>query len=605
MGLLVSGYKIQKAYGARTLFQELQFGLEEGKRIGLIGQNGAGKSTLLKIIAGLETADDGEVVTRKGLKVGYLPQVPVLQDEENLINNLLWNGLELDYSLISQAYEWLSRLNFEQMGYSEETLAGQLSGGWRKKLALARELIQEPELLLLDEPTNHLDVETILWLEEFLDGMTMSLLMITHDRAFLENTCETIWDLDRRHKNGLMVSHGSYSEFLENKNLYLSGEQARATSQKNTFRRELEWLRRGAKARTTKQQARIKRAHDLKSEIADFDTKFKNNKVDLQFGKNDRSPQKLVELIGADIGYSAEQPLIRNLSLVVSAKTRLALMGPNGCGKSSLMKALLGQLPLLSGERKEYESLVTTYFEQSRETLLYEKSVMKNLCPDGDYVDFQGSYLHVNSYLDRFHFPRDKHDLPVKQLSGGEQSRLRLAQLMLKKSQILILDEPTNDLDIETLDVLQESLQNFSGAVILVSHDRLFTDQVCDSFLAFHPYEKGGELIRFESVLQWQTWFQEEQNKAKTGGQKNASQGEGAKQKNKKISYKEKFDWENVELWIREAEDELAQKQTLLSSADYLKSATKLTALTQEIAALEKKIADLYSRWQELEKIMN
>ena len=607
MANVISGYQLSKSYGSRLLFQDLQFGIDDSSRIGLIGANGAGKSTLLKIIAGRERADRGELTPRKGLQVGYVPQVAELRWEESLLDNVLWNGTEVDYSLSARAYELFSKLKFEENGYPPETaLAKDLSGGWRKKLSIARELVFEPQLLLLDEPTNHLDVETILWLEEFLETLQVPFLMITHDRAFLEQTCRSIWDLDRRYKNGILVSSGTYADFLEKKEGFISGEESRARTQKNVYRRELEWLRRGAKARTTKQKARIERAHDVAEDISVHDEKFKSTRIDMTFSKNERAPQKLLELQQAHIGYATSStPLVRDLDLIVSARTRLALLGPNGCGKSTLIKTLLGQIPLLAGDRKEYESLATVYFEQNRETLNLYDSVRKNLCPEGDYVDFQGSYIHVNSYLDRFRFPKEKQDLPVKQLSGGEQSRLRLAQMMLRKSQLMVLDEPTNDLDIETLDVLQEALQEFPGAVILVSHDRFFMDQVCDSFLAFHPTKKNEPLLRFESVLQWQSWFLEEQMRLNEEDSKTKNQTNKDKRKTKKISFKDKHDWENIEKWIQQAEVELETKQALLQTPEYLSSLTRMKTLSEELSKLQAHIANLYSRWNELEKIMS
>jgi ATP-binding cassette subfamily F protein uup len=410
-----------------------------------------------------------------------MEQTPTFKPGATVFESILEKCFDKDDSY-GKAYELFAALELAQFG--EEHRVDQLSGGWQKRVALARELILEPDLLLLDEPTNHLDVTGILWLEEYLRNAAFSVLMITHDRLFLQRTVNRVLDLDPRNPNYLLSVNGDYAQYLEAKDLELAALQRHERVQKNTLRRELEWLGRGAIARIKKQTARIKSTEQLRDDVEDLTRKNQKKLVTLGFGETDRAPKRLIEATGISKSYG-ETKLFENFDLLISPKTRLGLLGENGCGKSTLIKILIGTETADTGKIKTADDIQVSYFEQGRETLDFKKSVLKNICPVGDFVHFQGNHVHVRSYLDKFLFSGTKIDLPVGKLSGGEQARLRLAQIMLNKCQVLILDEPTNDLDSDTLDVLENALSEFQGAVILVTHDRYFLDAVSNQILTF------------------------------------------------------------------------------------------------------------------------
>lgn len=436
MALLISTYQLEKSFAGKTLFSGVSLGIGEGDKIGLVGPNGAGKSTLMKILAGISSADGGQVTPKKGLRLGYLPQTPVFSKDENILQALLSKAKDPDEAL-GLAYEWMARLDLSQFG--EDFLVSELSGGWQKRVALARELVLEPELLLLDEPTNHLDVVSILWLEEFLQRAPFAFLMVTHDRLFLQRAVNKVFDLDPRNPNNLLSVNGDYVQYLESKEQLLAAQQKLEQVMKNTLRRETEWLRRGAIARLAKQKARINRAGDLKDDVENLTEKNRSRVAGIAFGDAERNPQKLIEVKNISKKFG-ERELFTDFSYLITPKTRVALLGENGSGKSTLIKILLGQEKPDSGKVELSDKVKVAYFEQNRENLELDKSVLKNICPDGDYVSFQGQYVYARSYLERFLFSRQQMDLPVGRLSGGEQSRLRLAQLMLQEASVLVLD---------------------------------------------------------------------------------------------------------------------------------------------------------------------
>ncbi len=595
--LLINTHKLEKAFAGKVLFKNVSLGIEEGDRVGLVGPNGAGKSTLLKILAGRMKADSGDVTGKKGLRIGFLDQSPEFEPGISILDAIMSDA---DYNEhIGPAYEWMARLELSQFG--DTFLVEDLSGGWRKRVALARELVRGPELLLLDEPTNHLDVSSILWLEEFLAKAQFATLIITHDRLFLQRVTNKIFDLDPKNPNYLFSIEGEYSDYTEAKELMMAGQEAKELTMKNTLRRETEWLRRGAKARLTKQKARIDRAYTLKDDVSDLQAKNAARTVKIEFKDAERNPQKLMELTHVTKAYDG-RVLFKDFSYLVSPKTRMALLGDNGSGKSTLIRILLGQEQPDMGEVKQADKLKVAYFEQNRETLNPKQSVLKNICPDGDYVHYQGQYVFARSYLERFQFHRQQVDLPVEKLSGGEQARLRIAQLMLNEAQVLVLDEPTNDLDVATLAVLEESLREFNGAVILVTHDRYFMDQVAKEIIALHKNPDGHTTMeKFAGYLQWEEWFEDQKDLENLKKEEVKLEAKSAAGKTKKLSFKEKFELENMEATIQglEAKLEAATAQSVLP--EVVSNATKVQEIYAEMAKLQSEIDRLYARWSELE----
>ena len=599
VAIAISLQRLQKSYAGRELFREISFGLDDGELVGLLGPNGAGKSTLLKILAKIETPDSGGVVYRKGLKVAYLPQAPIYKKDDTILSLLLQN-YELEPEPLARAFEWMGKVGISDLDY--EKPIKELSGGWQKRVALAQELIKVPDLLLLDEPTNHLDVLGIRWLEEFLQESRLTVLMITHDRLFLQRTCRRILDLDPQFPGQILSVTGSYTHYLEVKNNLRNEQQVREQKLSNTLRREMEWLARGAQARQTKQQARQKGAAQLGQEVSRLTDLNRDRKVQVSFGAQEKGPQKLIQ--AENLGKSMnDQFLFRNLNLVVTVKSRIGLLGPNGAGKSTLIKTLLGQLQPDEGRVIRAESLDVNYFEQNRETLNPQLSVLKNLCPEGDYVNFRGQFVHVRSYLDKFKFYKDRAELPVHRLSGGEQARLRIAQLMLKESKILVLDEPTNDLDLETLLILQSALEDFPGAVLLVSHDRLFMDQVCNEILAFHTGRSS--LVMFADYLQWEEWV-DQQSEESSPSEESKPHRAKLKQDRGALSFTEKFElgqMEEIALGLENKIEALKSEIAHLSAdSQNPESVQKLMQLSKTLQIEEAGLEAHMAKWADFEE---
>ncbi len=607
MGLLLSAHEISKSFSHRKIFDRLSFGVQEGERIGLIGPNGAGKSTLLKIIAGLEEIDSGQISFSKGLKMSYLEQDPKFVPDATILDGMLEKaaaaGADIhDWEVQSKVYEYLSALGLEQMGFGPETLISSLSGGWKKRIAFARELILQPNLLLLDEPTNHLDVEGILWLEEFLDNAPFATITITHDRVFLQRVSNVIFELDRRNPNGILRVDGDYATYCEVKTNLIGMQEKEESTLKNTLARESEWLRRGAKARTTKQSARINRAYDLMDKVEEVSERNLNREVKIKFQSAEKTPKKLIEGKRISKAYG-DKVIFKDLDILIARGTRIGLLGTNGCGKSTLIRCLLGDEALDSGEVIPSENLQVSYFEQTRETLDPEATVMHTLCPQGDHVKFQGNFVHIRSYLERFLFSTAQAAMQVKKLSGGEQARLLLARLMLRESNLLVLDEPTNDLDLATLNILEEQLKNFTGAVILVSHDRYFMDQVCEQILAFPVDPASHELTEFASFTQWEPWFESQKIKLalkqKTAANLKSSDTAVTSEK-KKLTYNEQRELELMEPTIAKLEAEIAKLTAETQIPEVTSDSKRLSDLYASMGKLQKEIDSLYSRWEQL-----
>lgn len=597
---LLSAQNISKSFASKKLFQKISFGIDDNEKIGLIGPNGAGKSTLLKIIAKKITPDDGLITFSNDLRLGYLDQMPQFSPTETIYEALMSAALdEYDGLEIAKAYELIAKLTLDTHPEKEFAQVSQLSGGLQKRVALARELMKSPNLLLLDEPTNHLDIQSILWLENFIqEQKNISFLIITHDRAFLQNTCNAIFDLDPKNPDGLFKSRGSYSQYLENKTILLDGLMRLEEKKRNTMNIEKAWLARGPQARLTKQKARINRAESLIEEVKDIENRNQNRKIDFNFGQTASTPKKLCELKNIGKTFSDEKNyLFRHLDGFIRPGSRIGILGRNGSGKSTLIKTILGQIAPTEGEVFLNPDINVYHFEQKKSELNLNTTVLKNICDEGDYVHFHGKPVFARSYLSRFHFTPQQMDMPASHLSGGEQSRLLIAKIMLTPAHFLILDEPTNDLDVETLDVLSECLSEFEGAIILVSHDRYFLDQNTSELWAITENENA-EIIKFADYYQWEEWFKT--NKFNSEDNKNLK-AEVKETKPKKLSFNEQFELNGIEEKIAKLEADLKNLQQEISSPEVQTNYQRLNELTLAISKLEKEIPLQYERWQHLE----
>jgi ATP-binding cassette subfamily F protein uup len=596
MGIFLSCQGLTKSFGVRPLFENLSFGLFEGERTGLIGPNGAGKSTLLKILAGLEAADEGTLSPRRGLRVGYLAQQDrfELADEgwtvrDELTKSLQGLGLE-DYEVDMRVEDGIERAGFA----SADQLVGKLSGGWRKRLAILAQVVREPDLLLLDEPTNHLDLDGVLWLEKFLSNLRFAFLAVTHDRRFLERVCNRVVELNKRYENGHFSSKGNYSDFLEKREALFAEQETRAASLQNTVRGEIAWLRKGPKARTTKQQARIDRAGDMIEDLAEL--KFRNAQVrsaDIDFTGSERQSKSLIRLLKVEKSMGGRK-LFGPLDLILSPGDRLGLLGENGSGKSTLLKMLAGTLAPDSGTVRQADKLRVVTFDQHREQLDMNMTLKRALCPAGEQVEYKGSRIHVYGWATRFLFRQEQMEYPLSRLSGGEQSRVLIARLMLEPADILLLDEPTNDLDLQSLEVLENSMLEFPGALVLVTHDRYLLDRVSKEILALDG--RGGTNF-FADLSQWEDW-KAEAGKAPAPERRHAAPPPDQKPV---LSPKEAKELGKMESNIQAAEELVAKAKAALEEPGIASDSAELGKRHEKVEAAQEKVIALYKRWEELE----
>jgi ATP-binding cassette subfamily F protein uup len=594
---------VGKAHGARSLFEELSFGLFEGDQVGLVGPNGAGKSTLLRILAGIEPPDRGRRALRSGVRVGYVPQDPVFPlggTVEEVVGAALPAVDEGDRpGRIAQA---LGRAGFAD-GRAE---AATLSGGWQKRLAIARELASEPDILLMDEPTNHLDVEGILWLEALLAARARACLVVSHDRYFLEHVATRMLELSRVYPSGLFQTDGRYSEFLARRDEFLKGQAAYEESLANTVRRELEWLRQGAKARSTKAKGRIKEADRLIEELQDARARGVTRTAGIDFTASGRRTRRLLVARGLAKSLGG-RPLVRGLDLVITPGTRIGLMGPNGSGKTTLLNLLAGTLAPDAGEIERAEGLRLVRFEQERGGLDPEQPLRRALAPEGDIVHFQGRSLHVAAWAKRFLFSLEQLEVPVGRLSGGEQARIHIARLMREPADLLLLDEPTNDLDIPTLDVLEESLTSFEGGLVLVTHDRFMLDRLATVIVAL---DGEGGVETFADYSQWERARRVRSTTTRPLTTRPLTTrpltlpspplgGEG--RRNRRRGYLEQREWEGMEAAILEAETAVAACRQAAEDPAIVSDPAALQARYTALDAAQAEVDRLYARWAELE----
>lgn len=602
--ILLSCESITKSYGVKPLFSDLSLALFEGDHVGLVGPNGSGKSTLLKILAGLEAPDRGTRSVRRHLRVGYVPQEPVFAGDQTvekvLAQVLLAEGLD-PHEHTGRIAKALSLGEF----VSSDQPVSVLSGGWKKRLAIARSLMSEPDVLLMDEPTNHLDVEGILWLEALLKGEPRAFLVVSHDRRFLESLASRMLELNRCYPNGMFEAKGRYSDFLEQRELALQAHADYQASLANRVRREVEWLRRGPKARTTKAKARVDAAGQLIEELQTIEARREQATAGIDFTSSGRKSKRLLAAQGLAKSLDGRE-IIRNLDVLLTPGQRLGLLGPNGSGKTTLLRILAGTLDPDAGTIARAEGLRVVYFEQHRESLDQNATLKRALAPAGDAVVYQDRSVHVVSWAKRFLFRPEQLDLPVSRLSGGEQARLLIAQLMLQPADILILDEPTNDLDIPTLDVLEDNLLEFAGALVLVTHDRWLLDRVSTILLAL---DGSGNADYFADYAQWEAARERKSVATEPAASRKArsmSEGNGDSpqpgRKQKGLSYREQREWGQMEQQILTAEEALAACQAAAADPAIVSDAAALHARYEALDKAQAEVDRLYARWAELEE---
>jgi ATP-binding cassette subfamily F protein uup len=601
---IINAQKLSKRYGLAPLFEDISFTVAEGERIGLIGPNGSGKSTLLEILVGRVKPDKGEVAIRKGAKLSFVEQISQFPPEStcrSVIESALQRSGVSEQDLSFRAEEALSRAGFIDF----ETHAAALSGGWRKRLAVVEGLVQDPDILLLDEPTNHLDLAGIKWLEELLERPAFACVVVSHDRYFLENVANDMVELDRVYREGFLRVKGTYSHFLEAKEAYLHAQGNRQEALENRVHTEIEWLRRGPKARTTKSKSRIDKAHKMIGELADLNARTRTPTAKIDFSASNRQTKQLVVL--DEVSYSVGgRTLFRDIDFIVTSGMRIGLVGPNGSGKTTLLRLLRGEFDPSSGTARKADSLRIVYFDQNRE-LDPNLTLRRALAPDSDSVIYQDRVTHVASWAARFLFSAEDLNRPVGRLSGGERARVLVAQLMLQPADVLLLDEPTNDLDIPTLEILEENLLEYRGALVLITHDRYMLDRV--STVVF-GLDGLGNAERFADYSQWDAW-QIAQNAAFIAEQKTETKRSPAKTEipsvlpNTKLTHTESRELASIEKQIAKAEQTLLARRTALEDREIASDASRLQTAFAEMEAAQKTVDNLYQRWSELDRKKN
>jgi ABC transport system ATP-binding/permease protein len=618
------------AYGHYPLLDKADFQLDPGERIGLIGRNGAGKSSLLKVIAGESKLDDGTVWRAPAARIVYVPQEPALNANHTIYEAVAeglgqMQQLFVDYHAVTHSMSlpnadidalmnqmqklqheldaqdgWTIQAKIEtvlsKLSLNADTPVATLSGGWRKRVALARALVAEPEVLLLDEPTNHLDLDAIQWLEDLLLNFKGAVLFITHDRRFLNRLATRIVELDRGHLTDFV---GTYEQYLVKKEELLAVEATHAAKFDKVLAQEEVWIRQGIKARRTRNEGRVRRLEQLRLERAARRERQGNVKLALDSGE--RSGKLIAELDHVNKAYG-DRVLIKDFSTRIMRGDRIGLLGPNGAGKTTLLKLILGELEPDTGSIQRGTNMNVAYFDQMREQLDEEATLADTISPGSEFVQIGNERKHVISYLEDFLFPPQRSRSPVKSLSGGERNRLLLARLFARPANVLVLDEPTNDLDIDTLELLESLLQDFDGTLFLVSHDRAFLENTVTQIIAF---EGNGILTEFGGGFDdWQRFTEQ---RAKTEAAQTKPKVEAAKPTNKpqasktKLSYKEQIELEKLPDQIDVLEKEQTSINHQLADPETYKDAEKVKDLQARLNALEEALLNAITRWEELE----
>ena len=593
MANLLSARTISKSYSTRHLFHGVTLHLEEGERLGIIGPNGAGKSTLLKILAGLETPDDGELTSKRGLRLWYVPQDSVFPEKitplEAVVNSIGGDEIEAEVA----ASIALSKLGFDRF----DQPFGELSGGWRKRVSIACGLVHDPEVMLLDEPTNHLDLEAVEWLENFVLNANMSMLFVTHDRRFLENCASRIVELAPSYPDGAFEVNGNYTEFVRRKEAFLVSQEAEESALANKVRRDTAWLRQGIQGRQTRNKTQVRDAASRRAELKSVNARnlSPTKRAGINFDAVGRKTNKLLVMHSVEKSMG-NKFLFGDLDLELTPGRRIGLVGPNGSGKTTLLRLINGELEPDCGTIKRAENLRVVTASQHRLLLDPNVTLQDTLCPVGEMVEYMGREIHVSGWADRFLFTREQLGTLVGSLSGGEQARIQIASLMLQPADILLLDEPTNDLDIPTLEVLEEALLDFPGAILLITHDRFMLDRIATEYLALDGKGKAKEFAGFEM---WQEWHK------KPILPKNIHSSEEIKERVKsapvKLSYKLQREFDGMEKAIADAEANVEKAEAIANDEAVMADHQKHAVACAEVASAHEVVRVLYERWAELE----
>ena len=597
--MLIGCREISKTYWDRPLFESISLNVGDAERIGLIGANGSGKTTLLRILAGLASPDSGECLAAKGLRIGYVPQDSLFDSDQVVEQVVLAAAIRSSHfphedhsDLQVRTDKILTRLGFDDPSQKVESL----SGGWRKRLAIACALVTDPEVLLLDEPTNHLDLEGILWLENLLAGSRFAYLVVSHDRALLQRVTNRVLELDSRYPGGYLSVDGDYSTFLEKREAQLIARTRQQESLSGKVRNEIAWLRSGVKARTTKSKARIDQAHRLIAQKEQMQRQGQTGRTGIDFVATGRKTKRLlvVDAVGKSLGG---RRLFGDFNLLLTPGMRLGLVGANGTGKTTLLRLLAGEIEPDEGRIQRVDHLRVVYFDQYREQLNPELSLRNALSEKGDTVIFQDRPVHVGAWAARFRFKPEQLDVQVGRMSGGERAKILIARLMLRPADILLLDEPTNDLDISTLEVLEESLSDFSGAVVLVTHDRFLLDRISTVLLNL---DGRGGCEYFADYAQVESVIEDRKRQPKEKKQTEPLRGK-PRAEPAKLSYLDQKEYNGLEAAIDQATATVERIQREMEDPAIASDAETLEQCFRAHRVAQGELEALYARWYELE----
>ena len=618
---MLDASELKVRFNENEVLKSASLTIRDGDHLGMVGRNGCGKSTFLKILAGIAHADDGKVTLRTGLGIGYLPQGLNASDGVSVLDTIR-DGAEHSFNLLDE-YEALPADSNRQTELEQQIVAadawnietrietammhlntpaadrlmGTLSGGEKRRVALCRSIVSNPDLLILDEPTNHLDTDSIEWMAQYLKKFRGAFLVATHDRYFLDEICNHIVELQA----GRFHTHkGNYSDYLESNLARMENEQAIELKRKRFLHRELDWIRRGPKARTTKAKFRVDKFHSIKN----TQSPDRELSMDLIIPPPGQLANRVVDLINVSLELGGRE-LIEQFDFKFEAGMRIGICGRNGLGKTSLLRIVLGQLAPTSGSQKTGVLTQFNYVDQERVQLDPEKTLLQEVAEGADTISFGNGKLAIRAYLQRFGFDPKRINMKVKSLSGGEKSRLLLARILKHGGNFLIMDEPTNDLDLPTLRLLEEALLAFSGCVLVVSHDRYFLNRVCTGIIAF---EGDGQVAYNEGDYEYYrekfATRKKRLTKPPVATQANAESSSAPEAKPRKMTWKEKAELEGMEAAILKDEESVARIESLFADPEFhSKHGAKTSELTSELETAKKQSAALYARWEELEAL--